>query len=56
MKRLLAVLAFVVFSLVLVKNSLAAPLPPGAPAGNFITDGMAIAFIAGYGLWRMRKK
>lgn len=57
MKRFLAVAAFILFSLVLVQNVPAVPPPPEpAPVGGAIPSSVAIAFIAGYGLWRMRRK
>lgn len=56
MKNLLGILAFVIFSLVLVQNVPAPPPPPEpAPVGGAIPSGAAIAFIVGYGIWRMRK-
>lgn len=57
MKKLLGILTFIVFSLVLVQNVPAPPPPPEpAPVGGAIPSSVAIAFIAGYGLWRMRRK
>ena len=54
MKRFLAVLAFVVFSLVFVQTVPAPPGPP-MPVGGHIPSGVVIAFVAAYGVWRMRK-
>lgn len=58
MNRFLGVIAFIVFSLVFVQNVPAPPPPPSesAPVGGAIPSSVAIAFIAGYGLWRIRKK
>lgn len=57
MKNLLFTLTFIVFSLILVQNVPAPPPPPAeaTPVGGAIPSGAAIAFIVGYGLWRMRK-
>lgn len=56
MKKLLFSLTFIVFTLVLVQNVPAPPPPPEpAPVGGAIPSSAAIAFIVGYGIWRMRK-
>lgn len=56
MKRFIGVVAFIVFSFILVERSPAPPLPgSGVPVGGSIPTPVAIAFIAAYGVWRMRK-
>lgn len=56
MKKIIGVAAFIVFSIVLVQNVPAPPPPPEpVPVGGAIPSSTAIAFIVGYGIWRMRK-
>jgi len=56
-KKILYVMAFVVFSFVFVENSPAPPPPPTpAPVGGAIPSSVVIAAVAAYGVWRMRDK
>ena len=57
MKRILPVIAFIIFSFIVVDNAPAPPLPgaQSVPVGGAMPGAMVIAAIAAYGIWRMRK-
>ena len=56
MKGILYLVAFFVFSFVIVDNVPAPPPPPTpTPVGGAIPSSVVIVAVAAYGVWRMRK-
>lgn len=57
-RHILAITAFLVYSLVLVNNLPAPPGPPAdpVPAGGELVQGVTVGIVALYGAWKIRSR